>query len=241
MLKSNKLQVFDPIAGSKLLNNIFGATINLKMKNTKEKILLVALDLLNSKGLPNVTMRQIAYGLQISQGNLTYHFSRKEEIIEALYFQLLLEAQKDRAALTTAPLTLEAVYEGLKSGMETLYNYRFLMVDINQAMRENRKLHAHYLSLQKFRDQANKTLFAQLTAQGIFRAAELPEEYETLTRRMRLCSDYWLASCELYGMHEVVKTVDNYALFLLEMFYPYLTAAGKAEYRKLFPDVRGFI
>jgi AcrR family transcriptional regulator len=203
------------------------------MKNTKEKILHVALDLLNRKGLPNVTMRQIASGLQISHGNLTYHFGRKEEIIEDLYFQLLLEAQQDRTALTIVPLTLEAVYESLQSGMETLYNYRFLMVDLNQAMRGNPRLHTHYLLLQKFRDQANKTLFEKLVAQGIFRAAEFAEEYETLTRRMRLCSDYWLASCELYGIQGVAETVGDYALFLLQMFYPYLTASGKAEYRKL--------
>ena len=56
---------------------------------TRDKILQTALNLFNQHGVPNVTLRRIAAEMFISQGNLNYHFKHREDIIEALYFQLL--------------------------------------------------------------------------------------------------------------------------------------------------------
>ena len=59
------------------------------MKNTKDRILDTSLELFNSLGLSKVTLRTIANKMGISQGNLNYHFKKREEIIETLYFQLV--------------------------------------------------------------------------------------------------------------------------------------------------------
>lgn len=203
------------------------------MKDTKNRILESALNLLNEHGLPNVTMRQIAVGMQISQGNLTYHFKRKEEIIEALYFQLFEAAAKEHAAIGSGPITLEMVCGGLRSGIETLYTYRFLMIDLNQVMREYPKLHAHYISIQEFRSTAYLDLFALLIENGIFRTAEFENEYEALTERIRLFGDYWLASCDLYRKTGGLTTGYGYLRTMLDMFYPYLTPQGKRQYRQI--------
>lgn len=55
---------------------------------TKEKILKTALNLFNERGVVDTTIRSIAEELAISSGHLTYHFRYKEELIEALYFEL---------------------------------------------------------------------------------------------------------------------------------------------------------
>ena len=51
---------------------------------TAEKILLVSLELFNSQGESNITSVDIANEMEISPGNLYYHFKGKEEIIVAL-------------------------------------------------------------------------------------------------------------------------------------------------------------
>ena len=43
--------------------------------NTKHKILKTALDLFNKEGLDQVSVRRIAVEMNISDGNLRYHFS----------------------------------------------------------------------------------------------------------------------------------------------------------------------
>jgi len=50
----------------------------------KQEILETARRLFNERGYSGVSMRDIAGVLEISVGNLTYHFSKKEDLIEAI-------------------------------------------------------------------------------------------------------------------------------------------------------------
>ena len=66
------------------------------MSETKLKIIKQALLLFNNNGTANVSLRAIAKETGISIGNLQYHFKKREDIIEALYFQLVdkIDAEK---------------------------------------------------------------------------------------------------------------------------------------------------
>lgn len=55
--------------------------------NTKQIILDTARRLFTEKGFHDTSMRDIAAALNISVGNLTYHFKKKEDLIEAIIFQ----------------------------------------------------------------------------------------------------------------------------------------------------------
>lgn len=52
--------------------------------NIKENIMDTARELFNEKGFHDTCMRDIASELHISVGNLTYHFKKKEDLIEAI-------------------------------------------------------------------------------------------------------------------------------------------------------------
>ena len=55
--------------------------------STRELILEVALVLLNERGESNVTSVDLAHEMNISPGNLYYHFKGKEQVVEELYAQ----------------------------------------------------------------------------------------------------------------------------------------------------------
>jgi AcrR family transcriptional regulator len=61
------------------------ATPNKKPRRTAERILEVTLDLFNRFGEPNVSTTLISAELNISPGNLYYHYPAKDELINALY------------------------------------------------------------------------------------------------------------------------------------------------------------
>ena len=70
-------------------------------RKTAERITQVTLDLFNRFGEPNVSTTLISSELGISPGNLYYHFSSKDKLINHLYDQFevdmlrLLEAGSD--------------------------------------------------------------------------------------------------------------------------------------------------
>ncbi|SHL27652.1 TetR/AcrR family transcriptional regulator [Phytopseudomonas punonensis] len=98
---------------------------------TRDRILQATLQLFNERGEPNVSTLEIANELNISPGNLYYHFHGKEPLVLALFEQL----QVTLAPLLTPPddvdldaqdywLFVHLIAEGMSA-------YRFLFQDLS--------------------------------------------------------------------------------------------------------------
>lgn len=74
---------------------------------TAERILVTSLDLFNRHGENNVSSVDIALELDISPGNLYYHFKGKEIIVSALFELYKSQMDKVLSAATNKPLTID--------------------------------------------------------------------------------------------------------------------------------------
>lgn len=90
---------------------------------TKEKILVSSVELFNRSGVVAVTTNHIAKELNISPGNLYFHFANKEEIIRHIFKQMCKETYQlwriHKSDPMRHPLDL------IEKNFELFWKYRF--------------------------------------------------------------------------------------------------------------------
>ena len=116
-------------------------------RRTRERILETALTLFNTHGEPNVTTAALAEALNISPGNLYYHFRNKDDIVHALFDAF----EQDIAPLLqvdgTAQRDAEDLWLFLHLLFETIWRHRFIYRDLNDLMARNRRVRLRMRSL----------------------------------------------------------------------------------------------
>jgi AcrR family transcriptional regulator len=113
-------------------------------RRTRERILEIALVMFNSQGEPNVTTNHIADELEISPGNLYYHFRNKDDIVEQLF--TVYEQRMDQALQVPQDRlpNLEDIWMQLHNVFGCMWDYRFLYRDLVDILSRNRKLKLHF-------------------------------------------------------------------------------------------------
>ena len=198
------------------------------MKGTKDKIRETALHLFNEQGLSETALRDIASSLQISPGNLTYHYRHKEDLIEALYFELVEKLDVQLRMNANAEDMLEWVIRVNAHFMRLLYAYRFFLRDLYLIMGAYGSIRTHYQELQQRRTREFLQIFDLLIEQGLMRPPEFEQEYERLYERMNILGDNWINAMKLLNSR-LDNPVVYYSGLLLESLYPYLTKTGKTR------------
>ena len=199
---------------------------------TKEKILAQALKMFNEEGLKETTLRKIAQALGMSQGNLNYHFKTKDELVSALYFELveLMNVQMLQT-LNDQPI-LSYLYESSLVSMTCMYRYKFIIKDLYHVLKTSEQLNQHYLELQHLRSTQFLQLFDALIAQGLMRPATFENEYQRFYERLNILGDNWIHMEDIkIGQRE--DFIAHYHSLLFEVIYPYLTETGKLEYQRI--------
>ncbi|RBP49725.1 TetR/AcrR family transcriptional regulator [Arenicella xantha] len=124
---------------------------------TRDLILDVALVLLNERGESIVTSVDLAHEMNISPGNLYYHFKGKEQVVEELYAQfharVLVALQQVTSQARGNPKDTIA---GLTVVSDILLQFQFISQDI-------RGIHERYASLRASISKLFSLLFQTLT------------------------------------------------------------------------------
>lgn len=202
------------------------------MNKTKQKILIKSLKLFNDNGITNVSLRTIADDIEISVGNLQYHFKKREDIIEALYFELVKKL--DGIFLTSPEDLIKSFLDISVEMISTLYDYRFFLLDFVSITRNNPKIKKDYSELSKRRELETLQLIGILIQQGLFREELLKGEYSSLFKRIEIISNFWFSSVLIQADTLSKESIQEYTLLVSQSIYPYLTDEAKSKYAKLF-------
>ncbi|HUJ73199.1 MAG TPA: TetR/AcrR family transcriptional regulator, partial [bacterium] len=96
--------------------------------STRDRILAASLELFNAWGEPHVSTALIASQLNISEGNLWYHFRTKRDLVVALFGQLeeRVERNLSRQPAHGGEDQLAVFTDYLRQGFRDIWDYRFL-------------------------------------------------------------------------------------------------------------------
>lgn len=202
------------------------------MNDTKQKILTKSLELFNSKGIYKISLRTIANEVGISVGNLQYHFKKREDIIEALYFQLV--KKMDSIFLISGDDLLKSFLNISKEIITTFYEYNFFLLDFVAITRKNQKIKIHYSELSKRREIETLKMVVILIDNNLFREELLKNEYQNLFKRIEIISNFWFSSVLIQANHLSTDSIQEYTLLINQSIYPYLTDKAKIQYANLF-------
>jgi len=197
---------------------------------TNQKILQTSLLLFNEAGEPSITTVDIANEMEISPGNLYYHYRGKEVIIDALYEQFDREMVDILTAPVAESISVENSWFYLYVVLEEMYHYRFLYFNLTDIMRRYDKIQRPFKRLLKLKTNTAKSLCISLWKKEILVFSE-ERDLIVLVDQIVMTLLYWFSFNELSDrmkgkpellMHEGVFQV-------MSLLAPYL-----AEDKKLF-------
>jgi AcrR family transcriptional regulator len=211
-------------------------------RRTRQRILATSLGLFNRFGEPNITTADIADEMNISPGNLYYHFRNKDDIIGELYAALeaevapLLALPEDRAA------GVEDLWLLLHLLFERMREYRFFYRDLDDITSRNRRVAARFADLTRQGESTVIKLCHGLVEGGTMHASE--REIAALASNVSLVSTYWMSFQRIGARHQAERAggdadatnLGRAAYQVLAMFAPYLVDEGRALIERLGED-----
>lgn len=198
---------------------------------TKDKILSKAMELFNEKGYNNITTRHIAAELNISAGNLHYHFKHSEDIIKILFSELVLKMDDLLNNLQKIEnKTLEDLYHFTFSTYEVFYSFRFIFMNFFDILKHIPAIESQYESINISRKDEFQEIFKGFQKDGIF-IEDIPDFIlRGLTTQIFIIADNWIIHNSLAFKLEKDEAVKHYALIQMNLFYPLLTKEQQKLY-----------
>jgi AcrR family transcriptional regulator len=197
--------------------------------STRDKILDVCRTLFNERGPAEVTTAEIAEAVGISEGNLHYHFRRKEQIVIALFDQF--EAALDRTGVADADMRRrpEPHRQYLASWFNVMWEWRLFYAA--GVYRLAPSLQPRLMEITDLGQGHVRRTIQELVGDGVLCGE--PAEIDRLVVNAWIVASYWIDYLRSrQGVETVTRDHLRWGFAQVEaLFVPYTTAAGRTAVR----------
>ena len=202
---------------------------------TRDRILVTSLELFNEEGEANTTTIDIANELDISPGNLYYHFKGKDEIIRELFQQYEVALSDTLKAPIEQPpssdrSTVEYNWYFLYVVMEEMYNYRFFYLNLDDIRQRYPEISKGFRRLIQLKRAALSAICQTLLQEAVVATEE--QQMMGLVDNMTLALTFWFNYDQLLNQDRLPQvTIHQGVLQLMTMVAPYLGDEQLSFYR----------
>lgn len=205
-------------------------------RQTRQRILDTSLAMFNAQGEPNVTTNHIADELDISPGNLYYHFRNKDDIIEHLFARY--EERMDGALVVPKSRLpeLEDIWMQLHLVFECIWDFRFLYRDLIDIISRNRRLRMRFARILKRAAESASEVMRGLVRGGIMRATA--DELEATATNILLVATFWLNYAAATGERDEQVAINRGIVQVMMLLSPFLRDAERVHLHNLIQAYR---
>ncbi|MCB0569368.1 MAG: TetR/AcrR family transcriptional regulator [Phaeodactylibacter sp.] len=205
--------------------------------NTKGRILARAIALFNDQGVYQVGVRDIARELGISPGNLSYHFPKKEDLINEIMKLLSEENDQCYKHFFSGEVSLYRYLKLLRSIYNVQYTYRCIYLNIVEISKNMRAIGFDYQAVALRRAASLERIFAMLAEQGGLRPDLDAAEIATQVRFMSLINRFWLSEAAMqFHPLNPEEAISHYLRLVAYHLKAAVTEKGQAGITRFFQE-----
>ena len=205
-------------------------------RETQRRIKQAAVDLFNRLGTSEVTIQHISERVGVSRGNLQYHFKSKEEIIKAIYADIVAEMDRTWRHDEQKP-TMFHMAEMFSRQLELKWRYRFLYREIVTLSRRYPHLGAFVRKTRVQRIESTMAFFDALIKAGALKRIRSKKSLRYIVAMTNIFCDNWLNFLELQQERETEEIAQLGYDYIIEMLYPFLSAKAKNDIYRSYDGV----
>ncbi|KAF1722410.1 TetR/AcrR family transcriptional regulator [Pseudoxanthomonas wuyuanensis] len=200
-------------------------------RDTRQRILDASLAMFNAQGEPHVTTNHIADELEISPGNLYYHFRNKDDIIEQLFARY--EERMDAALATPSERLpgLEDIWLQLHLIFECIWDYRFLYRDLVEILSRNRRIRLRFARILKRADDSAHAVMRGMGQAGVMRATA--DELAATATNILVIATFWLNYAAARGDKDEQIAIRRGIVQVMMLVAPFLRDAERVHLNTL--------
>lgn len=201
-------------------------------RDTRTRILVASLLLFNDKGEPNTTTNDIADEVDISPGNLYYHFHKKSDLVAALLAEFQADARKILQPPDSKQTSLDDFWVFLHLLLEFSSAYRFLFRDMESLLIEYPKVGNALKHFARGLAASFELYLRAMAGDGVLRLA--PGDMAATSRNLAVIS---LFSGKFDALVDSRRSADDSALqvasSVLNLLKPFIAADAALHLEEL--------
>ncbi len=199
--------------------------------NTKQRIINASIRLFNEKGLANVRLQQIADEINISVGNLAYHYRNKEAIIVAINENLDDEANEILSCYRMYPNLIDFDFQ-LSKYFSFIGKYPFYFLDILEFERHYPEIRSkRQVHISKMITQIQKR-FEYKIKRGIIKEESREGTYDSISTAVWTLITFWVPQKIVRGTKADLQEAE-FKNMIWNQFYTHFTERGRIEFEQL--------
>ncbi len=201
------------------------------MSNTKSEIIKQSVLLFNKKGFFNVSINDIASSMDISPGNFTYHFRKKEVLLSAIQEEIIgssIDIMPEKKFVTLAHFE-----EMFRKFYAIQQRYSFFFLDISYLTVEYPSIMDTYKKATEKRFADARKLVDHFISSGRLIEESDRIDYNIVIHNLWMVSTFWSTSTLLINKKNSSLLSNSPIDALWAILSPYLTEKGFDEYQEI--------